>query len=49
MVLHLREAEKCPKFSHKIGNSNRRKNSINSLLIDGTISINLLEINEFID
>lgn len=45
-VLWLREGDKCTKFFHKMVNSNRRKKSINSLLVDGTISTNRLEISE---
>ena len=33
---------------HKMANSNRMKNSIDSLLVDGTISTNRLEISEHI-
>jgi hypothetical protein len=32
-VLWLREGDKCTRFFHTIANSNRRKNSIDSLLI----------------
>ena len=33
---------------HKMANSNRRKNSIDSLLIEGTLSTNRVEISEYI-
>jgi hypothetical protein len=35
-------------FFHTVANSNRRRNSIESLLIDGAISTNQLEISEHI-
>jgi hypothetical protein len=35
-------------FFHKVANTNRRKNSIDSLLIDGTLSTNRVEISEHI-
>jgi hypothetical protein len=47
-ALWLREGDKCTKFFHKVANSNRRKNSIDSLLIDGTLSTNRVEISEHI-
>jgi hypothetical protein len=46
--LWLREGDKCTKFFHKVAKSNRRKNSIDSLLIDGTLSTNRVEIREHI-
>jgi len=46
--LWLREGNKYTEFFHKMAYSNRRKNSIDSLLIDGTISTNRLEISEHI-
>jgi hypothetical protein len=36
------------KFFHKVANSNRRKNSIDPLLIDGILSSNRVEISEHI-
>jgi len=47
-VLWLREDDKCTKFFHKVANSNRSKNSIGSLLINGTVSTNRVEISEHI-
>jgi hypothetical protein len=47
-TLRLREGDKCAKFLHKVANSNRRKHSIDPLLIDGTLSTNLVEISEHI-
>jgi hypothetical protein len=47
-VLWLREGDKCTEFFHIMANSNRRKISIDSLLIDGTISTNRVEISEHI-
>jgi hypothetical protein len=44
--LWLREGNKYTEFFHKMAYSNRRKNSIDSLLIDGTISTNQSEICE---
>ena len=44
-ALWLREEDKCMKFSHKVANFNQ-KNSIDSLLIDGTLSTNRVEISE---
>jgi hypothetical protein len=38
--LWLKEGDKCTKFFHSIANSNRRSNSIDSLLIDGRSSSN---------
>jgi hypothetical protein len=43
-ILWLKEGDKCTKFFHTMANSNRRRNSIDSLLIDGTIFTNRLEI-----
>jgi hypothetical protein len=34
--LWLREGEKCTKFFHQVANSNRRNNSIESLLVNGS-------------
>ena len=45
-ALWLREGDNCMKFFHRIGNSNRRKNSIDSLLVDGIISMNRVVINK---
>jgi hypothetical protein len=36
-IQHYLSKNKCTKFFHKVANSNRRKNSIDSLLIGGTI------------
>jgi hypothetical protein len=36
-IQHYLSENKCTKFFHKVANSNRRKNSIDSLLIGGTI------------
>jgi hypothetical protein len=37
-VLWLKEGDKCTKFFHRVFNSNRRFNSIESLLVNGSIS-----------
>jgi hypothetical protein len=47
-VLWLRKGGKCTKFFYQVANSNRRNNSIESLLINGTMSSNLTEIREHI-
>jgi hypothetical protein len=47
-ALWLRGGDKRTKFLHKVANSNRRKNSIDSLLIDGTLFTNRMRIKEHI-
>jgi hypothetical protein len=42
--LWLREVKSTRIFFQKVVNSNRKKNSVDSLLIVGTLSINWLEI-----
>ena len=37
-VLHLREGDANTKFFHRMANSNRRNNGIESLLVDGILS-----------
>jgi hypothetical protein len=37
-VLWLKEGDKCTKFFHRVANSNRRSNSIESLSINGSTS-----------
>jgi hypothetical protein len=37
-VLWLKEGDKCTKFFHRIANSNRRSNAIESLSVNGSIS-----------
>jgi hypothetical protein len=34
----LKEGDKCTKFFHQVANSNRRNNSIEEMVVDGTIS-----------
>jgi len=46
-VMWLKEGDKCIKFFHSIGNSNRRYNSMDSLLIGDTPS-NQTEIVEHV-
>jgi hypothetical protein len=47
-VLWLSKDDKFTKIFHKMANSNRRKNSIDSLLIGNTISTNREEFNKHI-
>jgi hypothetical protein len=37
-VLWLKEGDKCTNFFHRIANSNRRSNAIESLSVNGSIS-----------
>lgn len=37
-ALWLKEGDKCTKFFHRVANSNRRSNSIESLSVNGSIS-----------
>jgi hypothetical protein len=37
-VLWLKEGDKCTKFFHRVANSNKRFNSIESLSINGSVS-----------
>jgi hypothetical protein len=37
-ALWLKEGDKCTKFFHRVANSNRRSNSIESLFVNGSIS-----------
>ena len=37
-MLHLREGNTSTKFFHRMANSNRRNNSIESLIVDGILS-----------
>jgi hypothetical protein len=47
-ALWLKDGDKYTKSFHKVANSNRRKNSIDSLLIEGTLSTNRVEISKYI-
>jgi len=47
-VTWLKEGDKCTKFFHSIANSNRRYNSIDSLLIGDSISSNPAEIGDHV-
>jgi hypothetical protein len=45
-VKWLKEGDKCTKFFHMMANSNKRFNTIDSILIDGSLSSNLEAIRE---
>jgi hypothetical protein len=47
-ILWLKEGDKCSKFFHSMANSHRRYNSIDSLMIEGNLSNNQVEISEHI-
>jgi hypothetical protein len=47
-ILWLKEGDKCTKYFHSMANSRRRYNSIDSLMIDGTLSNNQVEISDHI-
>jgi hypothetical protein len=47
-MLWFREGEKCTKFFHRVANSNRRNNSIESLLVNGSITSYRTQIREYI-
>jgi len=47
MALWLR-GDKCTKFFHQVANSNRRNNSIESILVNGTITSNQSVIRDHI-
>ena len=38
-VLHLKEGEANTKFFHRMANSNRKNNGIESLMVNGTLSL----------
>ena len=37
-VLHLKEGDANTRFFHRMGNSNRKNNGIESLMVNGTLS-----------
>ena len=39
-VLHLKEGDANTRFFHRMGNSNRKNNGIESLMVNGTLSSN---------
>jgi hypothetical protein len=39
-ILRLKEGDQCTKFFQRVANSNRRSNSIELLLVDGSLSSN---------
>ena len=45
-ILWLKEGNKCSKFFHSMANANQRYNSIDSLMIEGNLSNNQVEISE---
>jgi hypothetical protein len=47
-ILWLKEGDKCSKFFHSVANSHRRYNSIDSLMIEGTLTNNQVVIGEHI-
>jgi hypothetical protein len=47
-VMWLKEGDKCTKFFHSIANSNKRYNSMDSLLIGDTPPYNQTEIGEHV-
>jgi hypothetical protein len=44
----LREGDKNTKIFHLVGNSNRRNNTMDSLVVNGSLSSNFAEIREHI-
>jgi hypothetical protein len=47
-ALWLREGDKCTKFFHRVANSNRRNNSIEQLVVNGTVCSDQSRIREHI-
>lgn len=47
-ALRLKEGDKCTIFFHRMANSNRRNSSIESLLVNGSVSSDQTEIKEHI-
>ena len=47
-MLHLKEGEANTKFFHRMANSNRKNNGIESLMVNGTFSSNQSMIANYI-
>lgn len=47
-ALWLSEGDKCTKFFYRVANSNRRNNSIESLLVNGSVTSDQTELKDHI-
>ena len=48
MVRWLKEGDKCTKFFHQVANVNRRNNSIESLIVNGSSTSDPVIISDYI-